>query len=123
MKKNHNFQLTIQKKGFSQNKSGALMGTFCSFLLFFFACGSCLLNFSLIFHPGFSILSIAELCIIPAVAGTFLFALRGRENSLTFSLAPWEYCSWLCIFSVKIFSGSFSAPQELWKSWSVQLTI
>ena len=80
MKKNHNFQLTIQKKGFSQNKSGALMGTFCSFLLFFFACGSCLLNFSLIFHPGFSILSTAELCVIPAVAGTFLFALRGREK-------------------------------------------
>ena len=56
------------------------MGTFCSFLLFFFACGSCLLNFSLIFHPGFSILSTAELCVIPAVAGTFLFALRGREK-------------------------------------------
>lgn len=82
MKTKQNFQFTIQRKGAGQIKSSAPLGIFCSFLLFLFACGSYLLNFSLIFRPGFSIISAIGLCGIPAFFGTFLFALRRKDKFL-----------------------------------------
>lgn len=67
------FHLTIRTAAPVQNKGSALLGFFCSFLLFFFACGSFLLNFSLIFSPGFSPLATAGLWGIPGLLGTLLF--------------------------------------------------
>ena len=76
MKKKQSFSFTIHSEGTGLSKGSPLLGFLCSFLLFFFACGSFLLNFSLIFSPGFSPLSTGMLLVFSGVTGALLFALR-----------------------------------------------
>ena len=116
MKKTHNFQFAVQREGSGHNTSATRMGTFCSFLLFLFACSSYLLNFSLIFRPGFSIISTIGLCGIPAIFGTFLFALRQKKRfSYFFFGALGILLLVLYLFREDFFRQFFSAAAALEK--------
>ena len=89
MKKEQHFQLTIKTSPAIQNRRAYLFGFFCSFLLFFFACGSFLLNFCLIFSPDFSFPSMAGLCTLFGLSGALLFSLRKNSSFALLFLAAW----------------------------------
>ena len=89
MKKEQHFQLTIKTGPAIQNRRAYLLGFFCSFLLFFFACGSFLLYFCLIFSPDFSFPSMAGLCTLFGLSGALLFSLRKNSSFALLFLAAW----------------------------------
>ncbi len=89
MKKKQNFPLTIQIESSGHSKGSPLLGFLCSLLLFFFACGSFLLNFSLIFSPGFSLTASAGLWGIPGLMGSLLFSLRKSRRFPAALLGSW----------------------------------
>ena len=82
MKKSQRLHFTIQAGRSESYKDRVFLGFFCSFLLFFFAGASFLLNFSLIFSPDFPFIEMAELCMILGLGGALLFLFRKAKRFL-----------------------------------------
>lgn len=104
MKKTPHFQLTVQAGASVRNRGGYLYGFFCSFLLFFFACGSFLLNFCLIFSPDFSFLSMTGLCTFFGLSGALLFTLRNSTPFTLLFLGIWG----ILLLALFLLRGNFS---------------
>lgn len=103
MKKTQNFHFTIQTGRSGSYKDRFLLGFFCSFLLFFFAGASFLLNFSLIFSPDFPLMQMIELCMILGFGGALLFSFRKTKRFLLLLLGT----SGILLLFLLIFRADF----------------